>query len=590
MTQQPRIWIIGNSVQDLTVDLDLRRLEPDNPHISELIFFKTDDPRPRIRLGTHILPTDAGKPIEPGFQVFLKSSTPDPDDASYYILAGGNKYTLDTPTDEAQVAAAGLPPIRTPLTSLTWAGGGINVVNTIRALSPATATAVHYSDIGRPISHESDAVRNLKGVLADMLRDAVLPNLGQLALMSEETSEAPMRNPQEQPQITTLLRAIAGQDADRVIDILLKLGVDFIRTTGGENYYRRLTAAVNTYTNQSHLQVYLQHNQVDFGFYRSERWRPIQNLVFSGIADELNEVRNKIILRGIRQNLAVDEEPAVLKSLEDESRAAYFPVVMLNTIYDDVFFDAAFKLIEELKSRSPTGLNLVFAMTEHMMQRLKITNLPAMKILLDGSTLIFNEREFAMYLRQVVGEDATQFAQDVEQRRPPERGVLVKLVKALLEKIGIRAEIYVTLGPYGSLGILPWGEIMYVGTYSVTGRRIYDTTGCGDAYAAVVTLLKHHRRMRPEGLIGGHVREERRAQEEMFHAMAWATAAAYSKATSPVGRVYAADVIDLVRTRYVPQAWTARVGDDRQVEGRLQEPEWARRIQYTGAFQEIIKV
>jgi sugar/nucleoside kinase (ribokinase family) len=114
-------------------------------------------------------------------------------------------------------------------------------------------------------------------------------------------------------------------------------------------------------------------------------------------------------------------------------------------------------------------------------------------------------------------------------------------------KFGGLPRIYVTIGERGSLGIDFGGNVIYVASYTKRGATVYDTNACGDAYCAAIALLEWAKRHDyPE--IAGQGKSE---TDEMLYFMQVATAASYCKATNRRGRVYAAELKDLLQYHYL---------------------------------------
>ncbi|MBS1787261.1 MAG: hypothetical protein JST85_06040 [Acidobacteria bacterium] len=571
MTTEKGIWILGNAVQDLTIDIDLQRLEPDNHGLLELMNFRGNDPL--IAAGLVLQLIREGETVHEA-QIYLKPQddlqAEDLKGRKFYKLVGGRKYSL-RPPDGNESPAEKSSKVRIPTKSIAWGGGGINVVNTIRSLSPMGVTPVHYSDIGA-VTVVPESTIELAGVFISEL----------------------LSNPRKLSQIKKILVQSKGKAKKGAIDEFTKLAPSLIREPAvGERLYRQFVSAMKDYSPQDNLEVYLTERHTSFAFWRSNSWTTIRNIAVASFTGKDNDVRNKIIFRGHRDTLGdeVAIEDITRKLLDESSECS---VIMVNTIYDDKFYEAAFDIATKHKGKE---VKLVFAMTDSVANRFKLKHLPEMRDQLEGATLIFNEAELSKYVAEDIGNDASVFADDLAKGRLPDIDLLKKLAWSLVKNLGggLLAEIYITLGPYGSLGITPAGKIIYVGTFGGNQRPIYDTNGCGDAYAGAVTMLKCHKD--PDGYLmkpGGH---NAAIQEEgMILTMAVATAAAYAKATNPAGIVRATDVISLLRNEYIPCLEIAQLGQGgfdtqgaKDSAGRLAQPPLARRIDYKDELAKIIK-
>jgi sugar/nucleoside kinase (ribokinase family) len=165
---------------------------------------------------------------------------------------------------------------------------------------------------------------------------------------------------------------------------------------------------------------------------------------------------------------------------------------------------------------------------------------------------VFNEKEAHSFAEKLGGK-LEPFMNKEEEL--PDIKKFAKLAIFLFSKFNPEnpPRIYVTLGPRGSLGVDGSRHVIYVSSFSKSGAIIHDTNACGDAYCAAIALLEWAKRH------GGHPNitgvnfpdDPLAYAKEMQYFMAVATAAAYCKATNRRGRVYAADLKDLLEHNHL---------------------------------------
>lgn len=166
--------------------------------------------------------------------------------------------------------------------------------------------------------------------------------------------------------------------------------------------------------------------------------------------------------------------------------------------------------------------------------------------------------------------------------------------------------IYVTLGPLGSIGFDGQSNnIIFVSAYS--GKEsIYDTTGCGDAFCATITLLEWTKLQNLEAEIvefyeGGNPKvHSLEYAQEMEYFMAVANAVAYCKATNPAGRVDRNKLMDLLDHQHLASGFNANIQDlldgkkdhyPDWIDGnthRLKHPRTARQIRVSDTLGKLI--
>jgi sugar/nucleoside kinase (ribokinase family) len=537
----PCLGVIGNAVQDVFVRADLPDLARQSQRSVPIRFVEND---PIIERGTSIDVVRQGEIVhtvdvhlDPGKHGFPN------DENTYKLVVGGKHQLLEGPAGGASASPAR---VRIPFWHRRWGGGGVNCAVTARSLAPATSTRIKYCDITRPLKGQM--------ILADLPHfashlAALMPSAPEGGIPLEET-------------------------ARRVID----------RLASDEGMLRALVSLATKYTEESHLELYLALRKIDFSFFRSASWRKITNLVLAQIIGHDREIHDKVIFRGLRGELDASERPSAAEHLRRAIDDA--DVVLVNTVYDSIFFDAA---IDALKASEPK--QIVWAMTESTQDCMKKTARDFIRErreeLFENSILIFNETEFSQYVRGKKALD--QFTSDIQAGRLPSARDVNALVTELVDDVGgLRAHVFVTLGRLGSIGVLPSGLVLYMGPYQA-GRQVHDTTGCGDAFAAGISLLALHKASIYQRLRDANRGETEISREFALLSMAVATAAAYSKATSPTNEVSASDVVSLLRSQYLPRAEVMQLEPKAQVaERRLVQPRTSVLSGYEGLLDHII--
>jgi hypothetical protein len=550
-SRPPVLAVIGNGVHDRTVELDLERLRYVDRDVGDKIRIAEDGRVVAIRTGTRLKVVG---PLGDWEVVDLRpAGVAQRDGFLRFVPSENDKFDHDP----AVVAPPG-PTIEVPRKRSRWGGGGVGAITAMRALSPAGVTPLRYVDIGRPITESTRFSENLARVFELVLTSQ--PLLARSADLLHPLAAASGAGPSHLEALSAQLRAVGGK-------VLATINASGLR----EEFYQRTAKLFRTYSEGTHLEMYLDELAIEFSFFRHPDWKAISNLVISKVRDGSFEVNNKILIRGERAALPPDVGAAVRSDVSAAVRDA--SVLMINTIYDQTFFDAA---IDVAIRRQGEGTRIIWAMTEKTAAKIKELQLKNQlpPSFFTNSVFIFNAPEFAAFLGD--GEFAGA------ERRLPRVSLIRSLVKRFTNAIHapFSCRLYVTLGARGSLGVTQHGEIIYTGTYGHIGREIHDTTGAGDAYAGALALMEYH------GAALGLRRNER---QFVMQAMAIASAAAYSKATNPLGTVVAEDVARLVSRAYVPAETVAWVGDDGRDGARVEAPETARRYPYADELAKVIR-
>lgn len=519
MEKKKYLWVFGNAVQDVTVEVDLDRLAREHAGLRGLV---------RVQEGLHIrkgvwLTTTFGLQTFAVEMDFAKRTAKS--GRLFFHLTPGTKHLLTTSVQTDPDAAVGTL-LAVPCDNLAWGGGGVNVVTYARALAPSQkAMPLRYTDVAMS--------RTLPGVITAFERlKAEVDKHGNLFRETMSTA--------------------------RVLEELYD-----VKPLDAETLTCSLAETAARYSPQRSLEVYLASLPVDCLMYRPRRPCFRRNWVFSRVrATGRPDIRNKIICKGRYKTLPLNEHSRPVRRLLG-THGASVGAIVLNSLKDPPLFREAFNLA--LRTSRKDGKPLVIlAMTDAMR---RFTNW-----LLDQKAqagdrfpeLVFvvNETEAWEFARQL---DPTVKPIMRGEHDTPNVRRFAMIAQAIRRAFGSAERCprtYVTLGPHGSLGVdATSGHVCHVSSYPTAGVRIYDTNGCGDAYCAAVSLLEWASRNGyanianvPEDLAEGKA-------HEMCYFMSVATAAAYCKATNRRGRVDASAVRDLLEHVYLGTAVLPTVTD-----------------------------
>jgi hypothetical protein len=549
------LWVFGNAVQDITVEVDIERLSRELGSLNEI---RLEDTGPEITAGLW-LRTQVGSQE---FAVSVKLQGQEMPEKRYR-LEGGGKYTL---AGDIVESPQGLPErsLFLPCENLSWGGGGANVVTFLRALAPRPEVVpIKYTDIAMsrslPILFKNfEAVRR---------RVIALPTKYQ----GKDNLERAIRDLYESDPV----------QAEAITSEIAKIA--------------------SGYAPERSLEVYLASLPVEGVLYRPKVPRFRRNLVFSRFRSAYREIDNKIVLRGSPSDLPDEEESQIATLLQ--ARKANIGAVLLNSLKDGPLFRAAYSLYKEAYGTNEEVV-AILAMTDAMQ---KHTDWLLKDRGPDGKfppfILILNEAE-AHRFATLLGEECEPF---VHEGGLPDIRNFAKIALTLLRQfdIGKAPRIYVTLGPRGSLGVDGTSNVVYVSSFARRGATIYDTNACGDAYCAAISMLEWAKRQKdpsshkhPNIADVDFGRNQHPGAEEMRYFMAVATAAAYCKATNRRGRVYSADVKDLLQHNHLASVVLPSVTELAKLEQhrrpdcvdenfRLREPAEAR---YIGVTEELSRL
>lgn len=510
------IWVFGNAVQDITVDVDIERLSR----------------HPANKKGEMIRLTDRGPEINPnltlvaqiGLQKFAvrmeleNNAKVEKTADNWPILKGGSKYTLASEIgDPATLSISEAEILPIPCENLTWGGGGVNLTTFLRSLQPdRDKLPIRYTDIAM-----GRFLPDLTGEL-----EATLASFGDSANSLYDARSAKSR-----------------KEADRQAN--------------------RLAEIAARYSPERSLEVYLASLPVEALLHRVKEPKFRRNLVCRRFhaASPGREVNDKIILRGHTNDLPQNEQARIAEVLN--LHADQVGAILLNSVKDAQMFKAAYSLCKSLTQQSREVV-AIFAMTKAM-QEFTYWMLQDSSHDMDGKLppfiLVFNETEAHQFAEQLGGS----FEPFVDQKDGlPDIKKFAEMALFLRGKFDPEKvpRIYVTLGPLGSLGVDASGHVVYVWRFAKSGATIYDTNGCGDAYCAAVALLEWAKRHDHPNIAKVDFGSELApSAHEMEYFMAVATAAAYCKATHRQGRIHTADLKELLQHAHLASVILPTVED-----------------------------
>ena len=502
--------MFGNAVQDITVEVDVERLSHESGTVHSKINLadKGAEIEANLWLKTQIGGQEFAVQIDLQQQKVLKGS---------YLLEGGGKYTLKQDIRDSHVGLPD-PSVFVPCENVSWGGGGANVITFLRALAPSKdVVPIKYTDIAMSRPLAEDPILEF-----ERLRRKIV------------TARSQAKRPRK-----TLYSFVRNLYDDDPVE--------------AEDYTAEIAGIAAAYAPERSLEVYLASLPVESVLFRPRTPRFRRNWVFSRFKSAYHELDNKIILRGSPNELPDEEEPRIKTLLGAHSSDV--GALLLNSLRDGALFRGAYSIYERayLKDRKVIA---ILAMTDAMTKFTKWL-LKTRRRLENPPPLIIVVNETELYkLARMLGGKPKPF---IEHGGLPEIRKFALLALALQDHFDLE-RIYVTLGPRGSLGVDRSGQVVYVSSFSKSGAVIYDTNACGDAYCAAVALLEWAKRhgssatVNYEPLNIAHVDFgtcPHPSAEEMRYFMSVATAASYCKATNRRGRIYAADMKDLLQYNHL---------------------------------------
>ncbi len=486
-TPLKKLWVLGDAVQDVTIEIDLELLLHEDASLRDSILLDEalsirDGVWLTTQSGLHnysaqIRVREAGKPSERGDG--RASLIP----GEKYVLAGGVLESLPPQVSDDRIVSVRCEDV-------SWGGGGLNVVRYIRALAPLKESVpIVYSDI------------------------AMSPPLD--GLVEQEMSRG-----------SSAAHVLANYSADRYLEVYLdSLSVEAVLHQPVQPEFRR-------------------------------------NLVISRVRTSNRETDNKIVCRGSTASDTVGAESDLLALLN--GRAKEIGAILIDSLKSRELFNAAYSLCKQ----NPDTL-VIFALTNSM-QRISDALVEDLR---NGTppancVLMFNEVEVQSFARLCSPSEKLEHFMNKPEDIPNLK-FFAQTTHAILKNCPQPPRVYVTLGPRGSLGVDEYRQVVYVGSYTKQKATIFDTNTCGDAFCGAVSLLEWAKRF---GLGLHHLAPDSAATspwEEMRYFMAVATAAAYSRATSRLGRVDRREVEDLLRNSYLGSEVLGPLGGVREGKSRL---------------------
>lgn len=551
---RPNLVVFGNRVRDISLDVDLPTIYRADRTLQDDI--RIEDHHPIVRDGS-VIYTEVG---EHRFEFAMRLDLSEMKDEekkrtqfsvegqTYYRLHAGSKYLLLQPP----ARGPGARDIALPCLGRSWGGGGLNLACACRGLSDKTTTPITYVDTSWPLSNEPwfskfwDRFRTGQALMGHENLRADLELL--MGVVKEAVSIFPPGG-----------EAVA--DATQVVDIVSRVQRRVENWLGGsgERAARVVTEIMSVFDPLESADLFLTLHGIRFAMLRLSAGPAPMNYIFSQVRDAAVTINDKIIFRGPRSRLEREKADAVASFVQREIPEP--GAIVVNTIHDAGLFWGALQWAKEVQKSQANSVPehnicpVVLALTER-----NLTHFGGAAGLSDACRdirnlyILFNEEE----LGKLIEKDrraADSFRSTVSAGLLPEEGP----TKALLAELDVLLHdpdhhVIITMGSLGSLGFSQ-GRMSYVGTYSVPTTRTYGTTGCGDAFAAGVALLVHHRHNHNfDGIRRGNLLTGRweGVEADLTLMMQLGTAAAFSKLTHPLGTVSARDVRSLLEGAYLP--------------------------------------
>ncbi len=539
---RPLIWIFGNAVQDITVEVDVDMLIRENAELAtSLELIET----PTIKKD-QLFWTQLGAS---GFGVRLTLENykfpPKDKKKDRYSLSPGKKYTLSGPVESLEEKPEWRQAPNGAVVhceDISWGGGGINVCRFLRALAP---------NPDRPYLRYTDyAMTRTLDELVRSFEEEILQSL----LLSKEQG--------------------TWGNAAKAVNHLMESNM-----RGSEELSSRLSRILARYSSDISLETFLASIYVDSLLFRPQKPIFRRNWVFSRFYSADRSIQDKIICRGkTPQEDKLGAKPEALRELlsgEHESVGA----IVLNSLKDERLFKAAYEQYRTIYEKQPDQQRDrdfigIFAMTGAMQKFLPWLKKEGViaRGKLPSFILIFNEEEAVSFAKELAPRAKLEPLMRASGDLPNvlHFAQFVRIVRDYFKPPYPR--IYVTTGPRGSLGFDgASNNIIHVSYFSRQGDVLFDTNACGDAYCAAITLLEWAKRNfdRHVGVI--HPAEPFNSAEEMRYFMAVATAAAYCKARDRRGRIDTKTEKDLLQDTYLGSGVVGTVDD---IANRAEWPDW----------------
>ncbi len=510
---RPLIWIFGNAVQDITVEVDIDSLIRDNSALISRVAVKD---RILIKKGsvfkTHFNAQGLGVELLLDRDVFAAEEAPEKE---LYSLSPGDKYTLaGRVQDLSERPAWSDDPdgMMVHCEDISWGGGGINVCRFLRALAPkADYPSLRYTDYAMSRTF----VRMIEGIENRLLHSLPVPQRKSVTVKNV---------------------------AKKIADLMDKSMYE------GESLISRMSRIFAAYSPENCLEVFLASIVVDPLLFRPVEPVFLRNWVFSKFHNAERSTQDKIICR----SKAVKEEELgvtadALNGFLGDADHTSVGAIVLNSIKHKQLFKSGYGvyrgIYKQQRYENRNDFVGILAMTKAMQEF--VPDMIASDPTFPPFILIFNEEE-AVTFAKTLGCEV-----DPILRAPGDLPNVLHFAQ-IIEVIRRRFEppfprIYVTTGPRGSLGFDGVSQkVIQVSYYSRLGDILFDTNSCGDAYCAAITLLEWARRFH-----GDTLEPYPDPADEMRYFMAVATAAAYCKARDRRGRIDAKTIRGLLEDTYL---------------------------------------
>lgn len=510
------IWVFGNAVQDVTVEVDIDTLIRDNASLIDSIALKDTA---LLKKGTLFTTQFNGQALGVELDLGKLGFAPEePPQKQLYSLSPGEKYTLTGRVENLADRPDWLgrrDDLKVHCEDISWGGGGINVCRFLRALAPSDRMLeIRYTDYA------------MKNFFAGMVKSL----------------ESDLRKGLRLPE-----PSIGINDIDKRID-------DFMETHmyEGEQLIAKISRTLAEHSPERSLEVFLASLSIRPLLFRPRRPVYQRNWVFSNLRNAERSTHDKIICRGQTPSEAeLHVTPNALENFLKKGESDHVGAIVLNSIKHKALFHAAYKLYRRIEKKRESeecrDFVGVLAMTKAM-QDFVPDMIDIAKKENEGRfppfILIFNETEAVSFAKKL-GRSVAPIIRGTGDL--PNVLHFAQVIDAIRSHFGPRLpRIYVTVGARGSLGFDGGSnQIIHVSYYSRQGDVLFDTNACGDAYCAAITLLEWQARCRKGYAAPKHT------EDEMRDFMAVATAAAYCKARDRRGRIDAKTIRGLLEDTYL---------------------------------------
>ena len=484
------LWVIGDSVQDITVEIDLEQLsrKHDSDHKIQLHSASV-----RIEKGTVLHAQSGPRRFEATIDVKIenKDGKMRPEMVGdFFELLPGDKYILERAVREVNVTPpSGSKTIVVHCEDVSWGGGGLNAVQFIRSLSSdPSVVPITYTDIAMEKNPADEFFKKYQGMSASSDKDQ-------------------------------LIKALSKFSGDRYLELHLKsinVATAFIHPTRPSMRLNWVISRVHSSEGEIHNKIIcksalnnyqLQIDWVDVDRILAEQAKRAR-VVF------MNSLKNQELIR------------RTYKALKSQCR----PNCPTNPV-------GIFAMTESM----------------HDLQNLLYKDLKA-DVTMPELTLVFNESEFVSYARRFVPKrnrkDVEEFMSTADAM--PNLQQFAKLVNLVTNPVLGKHQLtlVVTLGSRGSFCVTSDKQVLYVATYAKPRATIFDTNKCGDAFCGTLALLLWGD---ANGKVNSNGDFENNVAKWTYF-LRVATATAYAKATNRRGNLDLPQVSDLLENWYLASA------------------------------------